>query len=58
MFLSEKALDSSKEDTKVAHFHHNMATNGATILAQQALILMRSITMSENMGLEGGCIKM
>ena len=34
-----------------------MATQGATILGEQSTILMRSIIMSENMGLEGGCIK-
>ena len=41
----------------MVHFKNNIATQGATILGQQSTILMRSITMSENIGLEGGCIK-
>ena len=41
----------------MVHFQNNVATQGATILGKQSTILMRSITMKDNIGKEGGCIK-
>ena len=56
MFISAE-VSGNRETKEVVHFLNNVATQGATILGKESTILMRSITMIDNIGLEGGCIK-